>query len=130
MPLTLQSAGRALWDPKDCEATETGNTDMKQEKAVEEGLIAIHKGKIKNKWAKGFFKYNTFRGQIRIRKGGEEERLRQNTRLFHLNIICGLKTESFAALGASGQICPLCNAPFSLTKTLSLKHKSFSGKEL
>lgn len=61
---------------------------------------------------------------------GEEKHHRQKTKLFHINVICGLKTESFAALGASGQICLLCNTPSSLTKTVanSLKHKSFSEK--
>lgn len=28
-PLTLQTAGRALWDPKDCEAAETRKTQSK-----------------------------------------------------------------------------------------------------
>lgn len=69
---------------------------------------------------------NGRRGVQHGEKGGKHHR--QKTKLFHINVICGLKTESFAALGASGQICLLCNAPSSLTKMVSLKHKSFSER--
>ena len=61
-------------------------------------------------------------------KGGKHHG--RKTKLFHINVICGLKTESCAALGASGQICLLCNAPSSLAKMSTLKHKSFSEKRL
>lgn len=72
-------------------------------------------------------KINDRRGGVQHReKGGKHHG--QKTKLFHINVICGLKTESFAALGASGQICLLCNNPSSLTKMFSLKHKSFSEK--
>lgn len=47
-------------------------------------------------------------------KGGKHHR--QRTKLFHINVICGHETENFAALGASGQICLLCNTPSTLTK--------------
>lgn len=87
----------------------------------------MYLGKIQYIWRSTEDKINDRGGGVQHReKGGKHHR--QKTKLFHINVIRGLKTVSFAALGASGQICLLCNTPSSVTKMSSLKHKSFSEK--
>lgn len=144
-PLTLQSASRAVWDPKDCEAAEKRNaqcktrkcevtasnlTQSKQQQKTKQGKYTVKHhvlGRIQYIWRSIEDKINDRRGAVQHgEKGGKHHR--HKTKLFHINVICGLKTESFVALGASGQICLLCNAPSPLTKMVSLKHKSFFWK--